>query len=406
MTLGSEYRRIWFGNASSNLADGITFVALPLLAATLTQSPLAIAGLAIAYSAPRVLSVLGIGVLIDRVDRRRLLILANVSRAALFAALAALVLTGTTPLAVLYVVYAVMGVLETLSDGAAFAVLPQAVEARGLDRANSQVAATQTVVDEFVGPPLGGVLFVGAAFAPSALTAVAYLVAGFAFWRLRGTYVVPRGDGAESPDGVLAAIRAGAVWTWHHRVVRLLVVVGALASVAYMIPFSYLVLYARDELGLGPTGYGLLLSFTALGGLLGAAVASRLRRRIGYGWTIVSALGVGALAFGVVSLTTNLAVVAVALALYIAHAVVWNVMAASVRQQATPASIMGRVGSVSRLLGLVGLTVGAIVGGLLASAFGYLVPFAVAGGLFAVTAAMCVAQLGLFTAWERAEGTA
>ena len=385
----AEYRRIWAGNASSNLADGITFVALPLLAATLTQSPLAIAGLAVAYSAPRVLSVLGIGVLIDRVDRRRLLYLANFSRAALFAVLAALVLTGAAPLVVLYGVYAVLGVVETLSDSASFAVLPQAVRPQGLDRANSQVAATQTVVDEFVGPPLGGVLFAGAAFAPSAVTAVAYLVAGFAFWRLRGTYSVPR---AEQPETVLAAVRAGAAWTWHHRVVRLLVVVGALASVAYMIPFSYLVLYAQDELGLDATGYGLLLAFSALGGLLGAAVASRLRRRLGYGGTIVAALTVGALAFGVLSLTTNLVVVAVALAAYIGHAVVWNIMAASVRQKATPAAMMGRVGSVSRLLGLVGLMVGAVVGGLLASAFGYLVPFAVAGCLFAVAAVMVAVQ--------------
>lgn len=397
MTLGREYRRIWAGNASANLADGLTFVALPLLAATLTQSPLAIAGLAVAYSLPRVLSVLGIGVLIDRVDRRRLLVAANLSRATLFAALAALVLTGATPLVALYVVYAVMGVVETLSDGASFAVLPQAVQPQVLDRANSQVAATQTVVDEFVGPPLGGLLFAVAAFAPSALTAAAYLGAGLAFWRLRGTYVVPR----EEEVGVLASIRAGAVWTWEHPVVRLLVGVGALASVAYMIPFSYLVLYAQDELGLGPTGYGLLLAFSALGGLLGAAVASSLRRRVGYGWTIVSALGVGALAFVVLSLTTHLVVVAVALAAYIAHAVVWNIMAASVRQRATPASMMGRVGSVSRLLSLVGLTVGAVLGGLLASTFGYLVPFAVAGGLFAVAAAACVMQRHRLAAWEQ-----
>ncbi|MGY4644880.1 putative MFS family arabinose efflux permease [Cellulomonas sp. URHB0016] len=346
------------------------------------------------------LSVLGIGVLIDRADRRRLLYLANFSRAAVFAVLAALVLTSAVPLAALYAVYAVMGVVETLSDGAAFAVLPQAVDGRGLDRANSQIAATQTVVDEFVGPPLGGLLFAGAAFAPSALTAAAFLVAGFAYWRLRGTYVVPRDAGAASPAGVLASIRDGAVWTWHHRVVRLLVVLGAIASVAYMIPFSYLVLYARDALGLDPTGYGLLLSFSALGGLVGALVASRLRRRLGYGRTIVAALAVGALSFVVMSLTTDVVVVAVALATYIAHAVVWNVMAASVRQRATPAAMMGRAGSVSRLLGLLGLTVGAVVGGVLASAFGFLVPFAVAGGLFGFAALVCVTQLRHLTAWE------
>ena len=67
----SDYRKIWTGNASSNLADCVTFVALPLLAVTLTQDPLEISALSVAYTVPRLLSVLGIGVLVDRVDRRR-----------------------------------------------------------------------------------------------------------------------------------------------------------------------------------------------------------------------------------------------------------------------------------------------------------------------------------------------
>ncbi|WP_275002409.1 MFS transporter [Promicromonospora iranensis] len=397
---GADYRRIWFGNASSNLADGITFIAIPLLAVTLTDNPLAVSGLAIAHSAPRVLSVLGIGVLIDRYDRRRLLFLANFSRAAVFALLAVLVMIDAAPLVALYVVYAVMGVIETLSDSAASAVLPQAVEPHGLDRANSQIAGTQTVVDEFVGPPLGGLLFAAAAFAPSALTAVAFLVAGLAYWRLRGSYTVPLADRTAASHGTLSSIREGAVWTWRHGLVRLLVIVGALACVAYMIPFSYLALYATKELGLSPAGYGFLLSFSALGGLLGAFVAARLRRRLGYGWTIVAALGVGAISFIVISLTTNVVVVAVALAAYIAHAVVWNVMAASVRQKATPAAMMGRVGSMSRLLSLTGLGVGAALGGLLASGVGFLIPFAVAGGMFAVAAVMCASRIRMFRAWE------
>lgn len=294
----------------------------------------------------------------------------------MFAVLTALVAVDAAPLAALYVICAAMGVVETLSDSAAFAVLPQAVAADGLDRANSQIAATQTVVDGFVGPSLGGFLFAMAAFAPSALTACAFLAAGLAYWRLRGTYVLPTDERQQTPDGVVASIRDGAVWTARHRVVRLLVVIGA---IAYMIPFSYLVLYARDELGLDATGYGLLLSFSALGGLLGSVVATRLRRLVGYGWAVVVALCVGSASFVVISTTTNIVVVAIAMATYIAHAVVWNVMAASVHQRATPARMMGRVGSVSRLLGLIGLTAGALAGGLLASAFGYRTPFAVAG---------------------------
>lgn len=72
MRLGAEFGRIRVGNASSNLADGITFVALPLLAAMVTQNPLAVTGLSVAYTVPHVLAVLGIGVLVDRADRRRL----------------------------------------------------------------------------------------------------------------------------------------------------------------------------------------------------------------------------------------------------------------------------------------------------------------------------------------------
>jgi predicted MFS family arabinose efflux permease len=106
------------------------------------------------------------------------------------------------------------------------------------------------------------------------------------------------------------------------------------------------------------------------------------------------------LAFVTISLTTNLVVVTMALAAYIAHSVVWNILAASVRQKATPDAMMGRVGAVSRLIGLCGLATGAAAGGVLASEFGYRVPFAVAGSLFAVAALYCLTAIGNFRAWE------
>lgn len=406
MRLSADYRRIWFGNASANLADGITFIALPLLATTTTDSPVAIAGLAVAYSLSRIVSVLGSGVLIDRGDRRRLLYLANFSRAGLFAVLTGLVLLDAAPIVVLYVVYAVMGVIETLADGAARAVLPQAVPPEGLDKANSQVAGTQLVIDEFIGPPLGGLLFAMAAFAPVGLNAVAFLVAGFAFWRLRGTYAIARDTTDASPSSIRADIREGAVWATRHRVVRLLIALSGITCVAYMIPFSYLVLYAQEELGLNGTGYGLLLAFSALGGLLGSFVATRLRRRIGYGWSMIAALATGAVSFAVIALTTNIVVVAIALAVYIAHAVVWGIMAASVRQRATPAAMMGRVGSLDGFVGLIGLALGAGAGGLLASGLGYRAPFAIAGAVFAGAAVLCLISIRSLREWEDSQAQA
>ena len=410
VSLGLEFRRIWVGNAASNLADGVTFVTMALLAAALTQDPLAVAGLSIAHTVPRIFTVLGVGVLVDRADRRRLLYLANFSRAAIFALLTLLVAVGAAPLMVLYVVYAALGVIETVSDTSAFAVLPQAVAAPDLDRANSQIAGTQVVIDEFVGPPLGGLLVGLAACAATGLTAVAFLVAGLSYLALRGTYTRPVPDlSAADPSAphpstpapsVLADITEGTTWALRHPVVRTLVVISALASVGYMIPFSYLVLYADAVLGLDTTGYGLLLSFSALGGLAGSWLAGRLRRWFGYGWSIVGALAVGAASFIVIATTTNVVVVALALAAYIAHAVVWNVLAASVRQRAVPAALMGRVAAVSRLLSLLGLALGALLGGTLAGLLGFRVPFLVAAGLFLVAGAVCLLAMAHVRTWE------
>lgn len=397
----NDYRKIWTGSAASNLADGVTFVALPLLAATMTDEPLKIAALSVAYTVPRLLSVLGIGVVVDRFDRRKLLYWANFSRSALFAGLTALVLTETTTLIALYVVYAVMGVVETLSDSTAVAVLPQAVPSSQLDRANSQITGTQVVIDEFLGPPLGGFLFALAAFAPSLLNVCAFFLAALAFFGLRGTYTLPAPADPGPRPSFVQQVRDGIAWAWSNPIVRTLIVIGGLASIGYMIPFSYLVLYAGDGLGLGPTGYGLLLSASAVGGVLGSLVAAPVRRRIGYRWTITAALIVGAGSFAAIAVVENVWAVGFLLATYIGHAVVWNIMAVSIRQKITPAAMMGRVGSVSRLIGIGGLAIGAGLGGLLATWFGYQTPFAVAAGFFGLCLGLMALASGHFRRFER-----
>ncbi|WP_432106460.1 MFS transporter [Streptomyces sp. AA1529] len=399
MSLGPEYRRVWTGNATSNLADGITFIALPLIAADLTGSPAAIAGLPLAYSVPRILAVLGLGVLIDRRDRRVLLYLSNFSRAAVFAVLTVLVATDTVTLAALYTTFVIMGVIETLSDNTAFAVLSKAVRGSGLDRANSQITSTQLVVDEFVGPPLGGLLFAAAAFAAPGINTLVFLAAGVSFSLLRGDY---RAAPAETvPSSVWADIRKGVSWTWRDKIMRTTVLIGTFAAVGYMIPFSYLVLYARDVLGLDSTEYGLLLSVSALGGLAGAGIAAKLRRMLGYGLSITVALVIGSASFVLISVTENLIAVALALATYIGHAALWNVLAASVRQKATPDHLMGRMLSATRLMSFAGLALGAFLGGRLADALGLRTPFLVAGALFAAASLISLLAIPLFRSWER-----
>ncbi|MCR2824296.1 hypothetical protein NQ160_01995 [Microbacterium sp. zg.Y909] len=132
-----------------------------------------------------------------------------------------------------------------------------------------------------------------------------------------------------------------------------------------MLPFSILVLFAEERLGLNATGYGLRLAFSALGGLFGSFLAPRLRTWLGYRWTIVASLLLGALTLGGLAVTTDPIVAGVLLALYILHAVVWSICALSLRQRLVPDALLGRVGGAARVLGLLGLAAGSALGGML-----------------------------------------
>ena len=357
----------------SNLADGLAFVSLPLLAASLSDDPRLVAGLATVYAAVRLLVALPVGVYVDRLDRRTLIVTTNLVRAGAVLLLGASVQGGFASLALLYVAMAVVGTLESVADNAAVAILPSLVEPDDLDRANSRVSAAQLVADEFAGPPLGGFLFAVSAAFPIFAMGGLWAAAGVTARALPGQ---PR-KAAGGPTGAWAGVR----WLAGNRTVGSLAIVGALASVGYMVPFSILVLFADERLGLDGTGYGVILAASAFGGLAGTAVAAPIRARIGYRWTIVASLGLGAASLAALSVTTHAVVAAALLALYILHAVVWGVCSVSLRQRLVPEDLRGRVNAATRVLGLLGLVVGSVAGGLLATVH-VAVPVAVGAAVF------------------------
>ena len=177
-----QFRRLWASTAASNVADGVLLAAAPLLAATLTRDPLLVSGLTVAQYLPWFLFTLASGAIVDRYDRRRLLILGNAARAGAIAALAVAVATDLRHLALLYLAVFVLGIAETIVDNAALVVLPRLVERQLLERANGRIFATQSVINTFVGPPLGSALFaVTATLAIVALVlAVVWVSAGLA----------------------------------------------------------------------------------------------------------------------------------------------------------------------------------------------------------------------------------
>lgn len=384
MPIARGFGVLWSANALSNLADGVAFVSMPLLAASMTDDPRLVAGLATLYALVRLLVALPIGVWVDRFDRRTLIVAANLLRGIGLLGLALTIQFGVSSLVVLYASMAVIGTLESMADSAAVAILPSLVDRDRLDSANGRIAAAQLVSDEFAGPPLGGLLFAFAAAAPVFAMGGLWAVAGLVALALPIRRPLQQAyDATTSRRSIYAEAREGIAWLARHRIVGSLALIGALASVGYMLPFSILVLFAEERLGLNGTGYGLLLAFSALGGLLGSVLASRLRTRLGYRWTIVASLLLGTLSLGGLVLTTNPILAGVLLALYILHAVVWNICSLSLRQRLVPDDLLGRVGGAARVLGLLGLAAGSVLGGIL-GVIDLAIPVAAGAAVFVV----------------------
>lgn len=303
----------------------------------------------------------------------------NLIRGFLLAGAASAFIAGHGSLVLLYGVYAVLGVLETVADNAALSILPDIVSTAQLDRANGRISAAQLVADEFVGPPLGGFLFALAVALPLSVTSGVYLAACVFFLALPRRQLSATSNPQTVRRSVFREAVEGALWLRRNQLLSGVAVVGGLASVAYMMPFSILVLYARQVLGLSSSGYGWLLAFSALGGLAGSFIAAPLRSRIGYAWTIMGSLALGCGTLIGLSFTQTPWVAAALFAAYILHAVIWGICVTSLRQRLIPNELRGRVNASSRVLGLIGLTFGAILGGLLADGFGLWAPFQ--GGL-------------------------
>ena len=147
------------------------------------------------------------------------------------------------------------------------------------------------------------------------------------------------------------------------------------------------VLYARQQLGLGAQGFGLLLSVSAVGGLAGTRLAAPLQLRFGTGALLRAGLLVEATTQLVLGLATSPWVAGAAMLAFGVHATVWTVVTVSQRQSAVPPELRGRINGVYFLFSAGGMAVGSFLGGLVAHALGIAAPYLLAAAVVAILAA-------------------
>jgi MFS family permease len=381
--LGPNYTRLWASSAASNLADGIFFIALPLLAVRLTDSPVLVAGIGIAGRLPWLVFVLVAGALADRLDRRATMRNVQVFRAGAVGAMAVMAVTGTLTLPVLYVAAFVLGVVETLFDTAAQSILPSLVDRDQLAKANGRLYAVELVANAFVGPPLGGLLMavsVGLALGGSAL---GYVVAALALLLITGSFR-PQREGP--PTRITADIAEGLRYLVRHRLLRTLAIMVGVMNLASSATQAIFVLYAvaPGPMGLSEPLFGVLITAFAIGSLAGSLLAERAERRIGRQAILLVAIVVSAVTLAVPGFTANPILVGASFVVSGAFMVMWNVITVSLRQRIVPDALLGRVNSAYRLFAWGTQPLGALLGGVIGQLFGLPAVFVFAGALVLV----------------------
>lgn len=376
--LGARYAKLWTSASLSNLADGVMKVALPLVAVRYTDSPALIAGLTFAFTLPWLLFALTAGALADRLDRRRLMLIANAARALLLAFLTVATLTGIGSIWMLYAAALCIGVAETVYDTSAQSILPQLVPRDRLSRANGRLYAAELTANQFIGPPLGGFLVATGVALTFGTPVLLWVAAIGMLLLLRGRF---RADRPERTT-IRADIAEGLRFLGRSTLLRTLAIMVGVFNFASSAVYTVFVLYAvgpQSAMKLTDPAYGLLLTASAIGSVLGTFLAEPAERLLGRAraltLTVIGSLFTVATPF----FTANPFLIAGGMLIGGITVSVWNVITVSLRQRVTPTRLLGRLNSAYRLLAWGTMPLGALAGGLIGQLFGVRWVFLVMG---------------------------
>jgi MFS family permease len=382
--LGGSFWRLFTSSSTSNLSDGVMQAALPLLAATLTRDPVAVSALGALAFLPWLLFALPAGTLVDRVNRRTAMAVANVLRALMLGVLAGSVATGHATLPVLYVVAFLLGCAETVYDSAARAMLGRVVTRSQLERGNSLLTTAEAVGNIFLGAPIGAWLFAIAASLPLWANSGAYLVAAFLALTVAGSFAVDRTSGSS----VRQDMREGLGWLLRHRLLRELMVASFFGAAIHSLTQGILVLFVLQDLGLSERGFGLAIAAAGVGAILGSLLSVRVTRLVGRTAAMGSAQVLSAVAILLMAFWQHpvggpflFAVSAGAISLF-------NVQIMSVRQALVPEHLFGRVQGAYRTAIWGGIPLGMFGGGTLGAWLGLPAVFVICGATGIVVGAV------------------
>jgi len=376
-----NFMLLWAGQTVSLFGTQITTLALPTIAILLLHvTPFEVGVLA---AIPWV-AYLGLGlfagVTVDRMPRRIVMMIADIGRAVALGSIPLAFTLGVRSIYHLYLVAAIVGILNVFFEIAYHSYLPTLVEPGELIEGNAKLSLGDGAA-QMGGPALAGFLIelLGAALA-IITDAISYLLSALTLLR-----ITARESKKETVRGtnVLAEMREGIKLVLRHPIIRILITVSSVQNIGSSIADTAILLFAYRTLHLTPGIVGLTFTLGSAGFVLGAVTASAITRKLGGGPTLVFSSLLGTLSYLVIPLgLLGAPILWIGLfRLFLGlHIPTYNVNTVSLRQTVIPAQLQGRVAATALTLAFGSLSLGFLLGGLLASTWG-LVATIICGGI-------------------------
>jgi MFS family permease len=399
LPLGKDFSRIWSASLITNLVDGVLKLSAPLLAVSLTEDPILIGLLSALGLLPWLFFAIPIGALVDRIDKRKALVLGNFGRSALALFVAFSISQEFINIWILLGCVFLFGICEVLVDTTAQSVLPQILDKSNFERGNSRLQISEVIVAQFAGSPLSGLLYAIAIalpfyFSTTGFFIAAVLLALFPFHK--DVNPVHEDDEGKERLGLIGDIKFALNYLYEDKRILSIVVITTSIGFFYSLSNAIAPLFILKELNVTPSYFGVVLAIQGVGALAGSVMAPVASKKLGRGRALALNLFLASIMIVFTGLAPN-AYVFVAISVIIGFTIsVWNILLMSLYQSLIPAHLYGRIHGARRTIVWGLMPIGSLFGGVIARG-GLRLPFLIGGAvatLISIVAFRKVVQIG------------
>lgn len=365
--LGKNFYKLLSGVSITMIGDGLTLIAIPWIATTLTDKSIFISMVSAAMVLPWLLFSLPVGVLIDRVSHRTLMVFTSFLRFMILSLLAIMVYFDWINIYWLIIFTFFIGVAKVIFDSTAQTTVSKVVEHNHLEKANGYMVTSITIMDDIVGKGIGGFLLSLGLFIPLLFDAMTSLITIPILLTIRGAYREENIERSQlkQNNSFFEELKDGISWVWSSKFIRGLALLSIFVTTMFASLVSIQVLFIQEVLELDSSGYGMLMVIAAFGAIIGGQLSGKVKNVLGTNKGMLLSLIVMGISLGLVGTVSHWAIVAILYIIGNFSVVVWNVFRVSFLQRVVPKELIGRVLSIFRFVSWGMSPLGMLLGGII-----------------------------------------